>query len=82
MALLKAVCSALLFPSLTLASVIKRGNDTSAPVVTVKNGTYEGLYEPAYGTDYFLGMPFALPPVGTLPSGICPVYKESNIDAM
>lgn len=35
-------------------------------MATVKNGTYVGTYNPTYGTDYFLGMPYAQPPVGQL----------------
>ena len=34
----------------------------TGPLVTVKNGTYEGLHAPGYGQDYFLGY------VGVLPS--------------
>lgn len=40
--------------------------DDAAPVVTIKNGTYYGSYNPTYNTDYFLGMPFAQAPVGDL----------------
>jgi len=38
----------------------------NAPTVTVGNGTYAGLYQPSYGQDYFLGIPFAQPPLGDL----------------
>lgn len=38
----------------------------SAPSVSVKNGTYVGVYAPTYDQDFFLGMPFAQPPVGEL----------------
>ena len=37
-----------------------------APTVTVKNGTLEGLHSDQYNQDYFLGIPFAQPPVGSL----------------
>lgn len=57
-------CLALLSPA--SAAVTKRQNAPSAPTAVVKNGTYTGRYEPAYGTDYFLGMPYAQPPVGDL----------------
>lgn len=40
--------------------------DSSAPTAIVKNGTYYGYYAPQYGTDNFLGMPYAQPPVGNL----------------
>ncbi|UNI14564.1 hypothetical protein JDV02_001181 [Purpureocillium takamizusanense] len=32
------------------------------PEVTVKNGTYTGVYSAFYQQDFFLGMPYALPP--------------------
>lgn len=32
---------------------------TSQPTVTVKNGTYVGVYNKHYGQDHFLGIPFA-----------------------
>jgi carboxylesterase type B len=37
-----------------------------APTVTVKNGTIEGVRASTYNTDYFLGIPFAQPPVDGL----------------
>ncbi|KAL6703109.1 hypothetical protein ACN47E_010171 [Coniothyrium glycines] len=38
----------------------------AAPSVRVKNGTLTGLYSPTYEQDFFLGIPFAQPPVGDL----------------
>lgn len=32
----------------------------------MKNGTYTGVYSPEYDQDYFLGMPYAQPPVDDL----------------
>jgi carboxylesterase type B len=32
----------------------------------VKNGTISGVHSSAYNQDYFLGVPFAQPPVGDL----------------
>lgn len=32
---------------------------STTPVVTVKNGSYEGVYSPEYGQDFFLGMRYA-----------------------
>ncbi|KAF2671877.1 alpha/beta-hydrolase [Microthyrium microscopicum] len=37
-----------------------------APTVTVKNGTYEGLHSAEYKQDFFLGVPYAQPPLGDL----------------
>lgn len=39
---------------------------SSAPIVTVKNGSYVGRYNPIYNEDEFLGMPYAQPPLGYL----------------
>ncbi|KAG3152134.1 hypothetical protein PI126_g10652 [Phytophthora idaei] len=36
------------------------------PAVTVKNGSYYGVYQENYDQDLFLGMPYAQPPVGDL----------------
>ncbi|KAG6011921.1 hypothetical protein E4U54_007839 [Claviceps lovelessii] len=32
------------------------------PTVTIKNGTYQGVFSPGYQQDFFLGMPYAKPP--------------------
>lgn len=42
------------------------GYGSSTPTVTIKNGTISGEYKAAYNQDYFLGVPFAQPPVGEL----------------
>jgi acetylcholinesterase len=39
---------------------------SSAPTATVQNGTYIGTYSAEYDQDYFLGIPYAQPPVGGL----------------
>ncbi|KAF2715122.1 alpha/beta-hydrolase [Pleomassaria siparia CBS 279.74] len=36
----------------------------SPPTVNVLNGTLEGVYSAEYNQDYFLGVPFAQPPIG------------------
>src|ERR1700753_3552512 len=36
------------------------------PTAAVKNGTYHGLRNPTYDQDFFLGMPFAQPPLDDL----------------
>lgn len=36
------------------------------PTVTLQNGTYNGVYSSTYGQDFFLGVPFAQPPLGEL----------------
>lgn len=37
-----------------------------SPTVSVKNGTIAGLHSTTYNEDYFLGIPFAQPPVNEL----------------
>jgi triacylglycerol lipase len=58
-----ASCLFLLVPSTLVAA---QNVSSNAPTVTLKNGSYYGRYEPSYGVEYFLGMPFAQPPVGDL----------------
>lgn len=41
-------------------------HDGSVPVVTIRNGSYQGLYSEQYDQDFFLGMPYAQPPLGSL----------------
>jgi carboxylesterase type B len=38
----------------------------AAPTAHVKNGSYVGVHSTEYNQDYFLGVPFAQPPVGAL----------------
>lgn len=45
---------------------VPRHGYTSAPVVTLQNGTYKGIHSPEYNQDFFLGIPFAHPPTGDL----------------
>lgn len=37
-----------------------------APTATTKNGTYVGVHSAQYDQDFFLGLPYAQPPVGDL----------------
>ena len=50
----------------SLAGLTRRQNEPLAPTVQVRNGTIQGRYMAAYDEDYFLGIPFAQPPVGDL----------------
>lgn len=38
----------------------------AAPRVTLRNGTYEGVHDASFNQDYFLGIPYATPPLGSL----------------
>ncbi len=39
---------------------------TQAPTAAVRNGTYIGVHSSTFNQDFFLGVPFAQPPVGNL----------------
>lgn len=62
-----AVCSLLAFASVNASRAshpwdpATRQASASSPTVTVKNGTYQGLYSPEYDQDFFLGMRYAQP---------------------
>ncbi|KAH8810799.1 triacylglycerol lipase [Xylogone sp. PMI_703] len=43
-----------------------RTTHPSPPTVTVRNGTYIGVHNSHYAQDYFLGIPYAQPPLGNL----------------
>lgn len=49
---------------LTVSSRLSPVASKPGPLVTVKNGTYQGVHDFAYNQDYFLGIPYAQPPVG------------------
>lgn len=40
--------------------------DASSPVVTVVNGSYQGIFSQQYMQDFFLGIPYSQPPTGDL----------------
>ncbi|KAK5715926.1 hypothetical protein LTR15_009751 [Elasticomyces elasticus] len=63
---MRSAFNAIFWLSTGSAAVTRRQYGHSAPTAVTKNGTYVGRYEPAYDTDYFLGMPYAQPPVGPL----------------
>ncbi|KAK2627863.1 hypothetical protein QTJ16_002509 [Diplocarpon rosae] len=46
-----------------VGSVVITTVSADVPLVTVLNGTYAGVHSPSYNQDWFLGMPFAYPPV-------------------
>jgi carboxylesterase type B len=63
MLLLNQPIAALIWAGSVLA-VPTTGSDNQTPTVTVKNGTYAGVHSVEYNQDFFLGVPFAQPPVG------------------
>ncbi|KAH9903987.1 Alpha/Beta hydrolase protein [Xylariomycetidae sp. FL2044] len=44
---------------LAVAQYPTNGTSRTTPTVTVKNGTYSGVYSTEYNQDFFLGMPYA-----------------------
>jgi len=47
------------------AGVVSR-QDNPAPTVSIHNGTIQGLHHPTYNQDFFLGIPYAEPPLENL----------------
>lgn len=68
--LIQFVNMAFLFSSaVTLLALISPSLSQStscAPTVTLKNGSYTGFRSTSYGQDFFLGIPYAQPPLGAL----------------
>lgn len=58
--------AALSAPALALVLPGTRRADSGPPTVTVKNGTISGVHSSTYNQDFFLGVPYAQPPVGEL----------------
>ena len=48
------------------ASIAPRQTNSSAPLATTKNGTLIGRHNAAYNQDFFLGIPYATPPLADL----------------
>ncbi|TGO20766.1 hypothetical protein BPAE_0267g00060 [Botrytis paeoniae] len=58
--LLAVLSTSTLLPSSVL------GINSTSPTVTVTNGSYIGKYVPEWQQDQFLGIPYAIPPLGDL----------------
>jgi carboxylesterase type B len=52
--------------SILIVSIRARIAAAEGPLVTLINGTYQGVHHEAYNQDFFLGVPYAQPPVGHL----------------
>ncbi|KAI1504603.1 Alpha/Beta hydrolase protein [Biscogniauxia marginata] len=57
--LLAAALYCLTIPVIALPANLSNGSDPAVPTVSVKNGTYSGIYSAEYDQDFFLGMPYA-----------------------
>lgn len=55
-----------LFFILSLAILVPSCLSASFPRVTIKNGTVQGRQSPEWNQDFFLGIPYAQPPLGDL----------------
>lgn len=64
--LLTTLLSALLVGQSAASPVLRSTSNSSAPTVLVRNGTISGLHSTGYNQDFFLGVPYAQPPVGPL----------------
>lgn len=58
-------CCALWAASLASSS-LTTSHAPPTPTARVKNGTYVGVHAEGYNQDFFLGIPYAQPPVGSL----------------
>lgn len=48
------------------AGAIDANLNGGQPTVKLQNGSYYGVFNPTYDQDFFLGMPYAEPPIGNL----------------
>ncbi|KAK4539832.1 hypothetical protein LTR36_010293 [Oleoguttula mirabilis] len=55
-----------MLPVLALLSALSLALAATSPIATVKNGTLQGHYSSEWDQDFFLGIPYAQPPVGQL----------------
>lgn len=60
LSLLSAACAA------TTVQRVSPRAPAGPPTVTLKNGSYYGVHNANYSQDFFLGIPFAQPPIGQL----------------
>jgi carboxylesterase type B len=63
MPLSSIVATAFLYSQLALAVIIPQ---CSAPTANTLNGTYYGVHNSFYNEDFFLGIPYAQPPINSL----------------
>lgn len=57
--------SAVLYTQVVFAGTIP-ASSCAAPTAATLNGTFSGYHHSLYNEDYFLGIPFAQPPTGSL----------------
>ncbi|EMD60834.1 hypothetical protein COCSADRAFT_192686 [Bipolaris sorokiniana ND90Pr] len=68
--------------ALATALFVGLGASSIAPTAQTKNGSYVGRYSAEYDQDFFLGVPYAQPPVGDLrfrnPVGLNTTWEEDK----
>lgn len=57
---------AVLATATVLPAPISRRALAGAPTASTNNGSYYGIHNAAYNQDFFLGIPFAQPPISDL----------------
>ncbi|RAK72680.1 carotenoid ester lipase-like protein precursor [Aspergillus fijiensis CBS 313.89] len=63
---MRSLLSVLPYLFISVSGLVSGDQLRPPPEVAVKNGTLVGVHNPKYGQDFFLGIPYALPPVGDL----------------
>lgn len=48
----------------SIAGLVKLRDGVSEPTAVTRNGSFVGVHDGVYDQDYFLGVPYALPPTG------------------
>lgn len=76
--LLSLAVSALAAPS----KLARRAAPPGAPVATTQNGSYYGVHSSNYNQDFFLGVPFAQPPIEQLRYSNPQTYNSSWTGAL
>jgi hypothetical protein len=75
-----SLLAVILLAASSQGALLPRQNN--APNVTLKNGSYYGVHSPAYDQDFFLGIPYAQPPLGdlrfNLPASLNTTWKDSK----
>ncbi|KAF5004107.1 hypothetical protein FDECE_9380 [Fusarium decemcellulare] len=61
-----ALLAFLAITPLSLANPTVPNSYDDTPIVKIRNGTLSGIHSTSYNQDFFLGIPFAAPPVGNL----------------
>lgn len=53
-----------LFAGASTAGLVSLRDGNGDPVAVTKNGSFVGVHDRGFGQDFFLGVPYAMPPIG------------------